>query len=707
MGQVVAGTAAIVLGLNSKPLFDQLEKVVASVQRKIQQVGIAAAATGAAVSAGLALAANQAEKANARLQYMEAVLGDSAAQAHSLASAINNDVGLAVASVTAKMAEFALQGEDVGLLREQALSLGDTVIRLGADMDRAFGKSGSADVLQKAILGSADAARQLGLTLSDAAVSAEFGRPIEQMTEVQKAATRAAMAQRQLQESGVAGSATASALAVAQGRLSESFSQLTNAIGGAAQPGIDWVNNVLAGILDIGTSVIDWTTEFITQNSVVVEVVANVSGAMTVLGSVLATVGSAIVGFVGSIALMVAKSMLLKMVLGYIPVVGPIILKVMAAIKVAILAVAAVGAAAAGVFVGIAAAVAAVAYGIYRLHKATGILNPALRAMGQIGAWLKGIWDAIANAIGGVIGKIMKLFGLGKGSGGGGGQSGGKESSGRKPSTGGQSGGGVELTGAQQSAVQLTKELKDFAEDAKGSLQTPQDKFKEMTAKLREAADRGLLSPQEFQALFERAQDDLDEALKVEWESSEAGKRDKMLSDFGSMLTNEVRNLEEEVSERVALINQALEAGKITQETANRAIEAANNKIKEAAKGTINEAADLKASIANARGGKDGAAASREIEEQRIADLKASGNSSEAMKREIALMGDIISSASKAAEDAKPQKQVMSTRSASEAMFGRTGTDVDKERLQAEKDALEEQRKGNERLDRILAEVEG
>lgn len=703
IGQVVAGSAVITLAWNSDQLFSSLDKILDETKSRIRQAGLVAAATGATITASLAAAASQAERSAAKIRNVEVVLGDSAGRARELASAINNELGLSIASVTDKLMAFTQRGEEIGLLRDQALSLAETIVRLGADLDRALGRSGSAELLQQAIHGSADAAYKLGLNLSDAAVAAEFGRPIEQMTEIQIAATRAALAQQQLQEAGVAGSASADALAAAQGRASESFWRLVDVVGNAAAPGIEWFNNVLAGVLDIGTRVIDWTADFISENQSVVEVVANVAGALMAVGGVLGTIGASVIGFVGSIGLMVAKSFLLKAALGYIPIIGPAILKVMAAIKTAIVVVGGVGAAAAASFAAIGVAVGAAAYGVYRLHKATGILNPALRAMGQIGTWLKGIWDAIAESIGGVVGYLMKLLGLG-GSGGKGSSGSGRPS--RNSSSGGGSGAGLELTEAQRAQEKITEEMKQFAERAKDSIKTPQQRFEEMASALDEAAKKGLLTPDEYSKLMDKAKSELDEALQAEWEASEAGKRDKMLADFGKSLAAEVMTLEEEVAGKIQLINDALAAGKISEQTAQRAIDAENQKLQQAQQDAINKAADMQASLARARG-KAGETDAKKIEQQRIDDLRAAGATEEAVQREIAMLGEIVRNADQTIASAKPSADVMSTRSATEAMFGLTGPGIDKEQLELAKQAERDRQAALDRLDAIARELEG
>ncbi len=718
-----AGSAEILLTLKDAKFFTALDGVADGIKGRVRAMGAIMAATGAAATAALAVAAAQSKAAEARMRGVEAVLKDSTGEALSLAEAVNRDIGLSVSSVTQKIAEFSGRAEAVGFLKDQAVELSAKFVRLGADIDKAFGTSGGAETLQQAVYGSADAARKLGLDLSDAAVAAEFGRPIEQMTELQKAATRASMAQSQLQATGVSGSASADAYTAAQGRLYESFSKLTVAIGKAAQPGIDWFNNVLAKGMYIVAGVTDRITKFVQENEYVVSVAANVAGALTTVGTVLATVGATVLAFVASIAIGIAKMALFKVALAYIPVVGPIILKVLSAIRLIYLGLAAAGVVVVGSFAGVAAIMATVAYGVYRLHKATGVLSPVLRGLGSIGTWLKGIWDKLATSIGGVVGWVMKLLGLG-GKGGSGAGGGGVGSSGGVPNGGGGSLAGS-LTEAQRSAQVITDEMRQFADNVKGSLQTPQQKFDELAAKLQDAANKGLLTPDEFKQAFQQAKDDLDEALKLEFEKTPEGQRQKALEDFGKQLERETKTVEEEVSEKLKMIGDALKAGKISPEVAARAVKAANDSlaehhrqiaedakkaqdaIRQDALDVINSKADLKLSIAKARGGKEGEAAERKITEDRIKSLKEGGFNEEARNEEIALLGSIIKASQSVIDKAQSGKDTMSTRSAQEAMFGRSGVGVDQEQLEELKKATTEQREAREVLERIAQEVEG
>lgn len=713
---ISAGRAAITMVLTDTQFFKDLEGAIDGVRREIQSLAMATAAVGAGITASLAAAAAKAQADAVKFRSIEMVLGESAQQATALASAIHGDVGGAVSDLTKKIAEFASESQSIGFTTEQALQLSNAIVRLGADLDAYYGKSGSADILQQALSGSASAAQQLGLDLSDAAVAAEFGRPIDEMTELQKAATRAAMAQKQLQDAGVTGAAQADTYSTSMSRLMQSVDNLISAIGRGMAPIYEFGRSALGAVFDAAAEGVNIIASLADRFPILTQVLGAAAIAMTAMGAAVAVVTSKIVVFTAthyaaswavkrSVAALSTWSVTAPIVSGVTTVCSA----AMTLLSAAAWSVAAAIGAALAPILAIGAAVVAAGAGLYFLHQKTGILTPVLKGLGAVGEFLVGVWNRVTGAIGKAVSVLLRLVGI-KG--------------GPKVSTQGVSG-SPQLSGSQKSERWQAGELTSFAEGLRDSLKTPKEKFDELVAKLNEAASRGLVTPEEFEAMFDQAKKDLDEALRIEWENSEAGKRDKMLADFGKQLESETKTLEEQVAEKLSMINEALSAGKISPEVAARAVAAANQtladhqakvaediaKTQEQARqkvlDEINKAADTKLAIARARGGEEGEAAERQIASQRVRDLRANGFGEEAQKEEIALLGSIIQASQSVMDKAKDQRETMSSRSAQEAMFGRTGANIDEQQLEEQKRAVQEQREAKEALNRIVTALEG
>lgn len=715
LGQVVAGSAVITLGWDADQLFGDLEKILDETKSIIRKAGIAAAATGAGITAALSLAAAKAEADAVKFRSIEAALGDSTSQAVELATAIANEVGQSVNAVTKEIAAFTMAATQIGFAKQQAIEMGAAVSRMADDFNTFFGRTDGFERLTQAIQGSTDALREFGIDLSDAAVSEFLGKPIEQATELQKQYARTQLAAQAFQEQQISGAASSDSYQASVGRLASSFADLTTAIGEAFGPIYRVGREVASMANEAMAAAVRQVTE-LTRSFPVMTQLAGL-GAMAIAG-----VGAAVTLATSSLVSFAATHYVTSKAIQYslavtrdwtvtqyaaataskvASVASGILSAAISAVAVATNAVLAPLYAMGLSFGAIVAGAAALGAGLYYLEKTTGIFTSALEQLGLEGLNLQSIWDGIAEAIAGAW-KWLKQFLSGIG------QAVGISIPG--------------LTGDQKTAA--TEQEKRESALALEGLKSPEEKYNEYVAQLETWLEKKLIDERQLAELEAKARKERDEAIKRQFDQTAEGRHFNAMAALGERIREEAMSVEEKLAAKIAEINQAVAQDPTLRDAADKvianlreeeekriqaaqdAVRQAEERLRNEQERSIREVHSRRDTILSALSDDKAPFAKFANQQAMIEELKSQGFST--VDDEIALNSEILRTANQTIAAAQPPAEAMVTRSATEAMFGLSlGAKIDEQQLEELTRAREAQEAARDALERLLQEMEG
>lgn len=280
----------------------------------------------------------------------------------------------------------------------------------------------------------------------------------------------------------------------------------------------------------------------------------------------------------------------------------------------------------------------------------------------------------------------------------------------------------------QKAAQQKLKdESPRFAEQLKEDLKTPLERFQEEMKRLQVALDEGHLNQGQFDAGVERAKQRRKDEEQAEYDQSPAGIIAKEMESFGNNLRESTRTAEEKFEEQMAKIGQAFAAGAVTAEVAQRGMEEAQKALdserkqiqdeaerqakaaRDAELQHINRIADRRSKVGAAIGGEDGQKVSDATTEDQIKKLQEGGYNAEAFDVVAGYSQSLRSRAEdlKSRIDQQQESTSFTTRSAQEAMFGLSGpAKIDEQLLDEYKEVRRKAEEQTELLKQIFRTLE-